>query len=192
MRTNLLERYILRCSPMAHQAWLSLIDKTLLLRSLPFAAFDTQTSTILQDGGQTANNEPISGISVICSASSATSNLSGVVSSKRGQVLDGVVRYGDDRVIVLESKLTEGASEYQAVNINLNGQPVKFERAVHISWRDVLAAFSDIADERRALVGGAERLIIKDFLRVRSGASHNGAYATSHDLREQGHPARGS
>src|SRR5208337_192283 len=129
MRTNLLERYILRCSPMAHQAWLSLIDKTLLLRSLPFAAFDTQTSTILQDGGQTANNEPISGISVICSASSATSNLSGVVSSKRGQVLDGVVRYGDDRVIVLESKLTEGASEYQAVNINLNGQPVKFERA---------------------------------------------------------------
>ncbi len=148
---------------MAHQAWLSLIDNNLLLRSLPLAAFDTQASTILRSGGQTANNEPVSGISVICSASPA-SNLSEVMSSERGQVLDGVVRYGDDRVIVLESKLTEGASDYQAVNINLNGQPAKFDRAVHISWRDVLAAFSDIADERLALVGGAERLAIKDFL----------------------------
>jgi hypothetical protein len=79
-------------------------------------------------------------------------------------VLDGIVRYGDDTVIVLESKLS-GPDHRQASNINLHGQPVAFDGGVrNISWHDILATFTDIASEERGLIAGAERIILDDFL----------------------------
>jgi hypothetical protein len=73
-------------------------------------------------------------------------------------VLDGIVRYGDDTVIVLESKLS-GPDHRQASNINLHGQPVAFDGGVrNISWHDILATFTDIASEERGLIAGAERI----------------------------------
>jgi hypothetical protein len=53
-------------------------------------------------------------------------------------VLDGVIRYGDDTAIVLESKIKLGpVDSSQAVNINLGGQPVQFDGYVrNISWRE--------------------------------------------------------
>jgi hypothetical protein len=87
-----------------------------------------------------------------------------VIQSERGQVLDGLVRYGDQAVIVLESKLGP-ASDWQAGNINLYGQPIEFDNRIRrISWHSVLATFTDFADEKRGLVTGAERIILTDFL----------------------------
>jgi len=155
---------VLRCCPIAQQAWLSLIDSTLLLHSLPTPDFDTQRSTILRSEDQPTTHEPIKGTSVLCSADMGTNPLGVVLQSDRGQVLDGVVRYGDERVIVLESKLSGPADDWQAGNINLHGQPVEFDGLRKISWRDVLATFTDIADEKRALIAGAERIMLTDFL----------------------------
>src|SRR5262245_29723243 len=162
---------VLRYCPIAHQAWLSLVDAAassrLILHSLPRPTFDTQRAQILTSESQPKTNEPIKGISVLCAADASNEVQSAVLESDRGQVLDGVIRYGDDYVIVLESKLREFAPGMmdQVSNINLHGQPIQFDGPVRIiSWRDVLASFTDLADQERRLVSGAEREILNDFL----------------------------
>jgi hypothetical protein len=167
---------LLRYCPIAHQAWLSLVDAAasspldprlpkLALHSLPRPIFETQRAQILTSGYQQNTNEPIKGISVLCAADASNEVPGAVLESDRGQVLDGIIRYGDETVIVLESKLHEGADDRQARNINLYGQPIQFDGPVRkVSWRNVLASFTDLADEQRSLVSGAEREILKDFL----------------------------
>jgi hypothetical protein len=128
---------VLRYCPIAHQAWLSLVSPRLTLHSLPRATFDTQRAQILRES-QPKTNEPIKGISVLCAADASNEVQSAVLESDRGQVLDGVIRYGDDTAIVLESKIKLGpVDSSQAVNINLGGQPVQFDGYVrNISWRE--------------------------------------------------------
>ena len=167
---------VLRYCPIAHQAWLSLINAAvsspvdtrlhkLSLHSLPRPTFDTQRAQILSSENQPPTNEPIRGISVLCAADSSNEVPGAVHKSDRGQVLDGIIRYGDDTVVVLESKLYEAADDRQASNINFHGQPIQFDGPVRkISWRDVLASFTDLADEKRNLVSGAERELLNDFL----------------------------
>src|SRR5262249_4364370 len=152
---------VLRYCPIAHQAWLSLVsppDPRLTLHSLPRPTFDTQRAQILRSESQPKTNEPIKGISVLCAVDASNEVQSAVLESDRGQVLDGIIRYGDDYVIVLESKLHEfvpGMMD-QASNINIHGQPIQFDGPVRIiSWRDVLASFTDLADQERRLVSGA-------------------------------------
>ena len=167
---------VLRYCPIAHQAWLSLVDAAasspldprsprLVLHSLPRPTFDTQRAQILRSEDQPKTNEPIGGISVLCAADASNEVQGAVLESDRGQVLDGIIKYGDHSVIVLESKLHEFADDRQARNINLHGQPIQFDGPVRkFSWRDVLACFTDLADEKRSLVSGAEREILNDFL----------------------------
>jgi hypothetical protein len=51
---------------MAQRAWLSLIDPTFHLYSLPSPSFHSRRSKIPRSDAQPATNEPIRGISVIC------------------------------------------------------------------------------------------------------------------------------
>jgi hypothetical protein len=166
---------LLRYCPIAHQVWLSLVDVAarspsdgrfpkLALHSMLRPTFATQRAQVLESGHQPETNEPIKGISVLCAADASNAVQSAVLESDRSQVLDGIINYGDI-VIILESKLSEAADDRQARNINFHGQPIQFIDPVRrISWRDVLACFTDLADEKRSLVSGAEREILKDFL----------------------------
>lgn len=155
---------VLRYCPMAHQAWLSLIDPAKRLHELPHPTFGTQRARILGEDYPKPTDEPIIGISVICAAD-APEVASGAVESNRGQVLDGIIRYENDLVIVLESKLDGPANDLQAREINLHGQPVRFDGRVRsISWRSVLSAFDDLANEERGVTAGAERIVLRDFL----------------------------
>lgn len=156
---------VLRCCPIAQQAWLSLVDHELSLHSLPQATFDTQRGRILRGDGEPNTDEPIRGISVLCSADISDEDPGIILESDRGQVLDGIIRYGNELVVVLESKLDGPADDHQARNINLHGQPVVFGDPIRrVSWREVLANFGDLAQERRSLVSGAELTILNDFL----------------------------
>ena len=67
--------------------------------------FDTQRAQILRSEFQPRTNEPIKGISVLCSADASSEVQGAVLESDRGQVLDGIIRYGDHSVIVLKSNL---------------------------------------------------------------------------------------
>ena len=190
---------VLRYCPIAHQAWLSLIEAAapldqrlprLALYSLSRPTFDTQRAQIYRSEDQPKTNEPIKGISVLCAADASTEVKGAVLESDRGQVLDGIIRYGDRCVIVLESKLHESADDRQARNINLHGQPVQFDGPVRrISWRDVLASFTDLADQDRRLVSGAEREVLNDFLAfVDKNFPHLGPFNTIE--RCAGEPSR--
>ena len=176
---------VLRYCPIAHQAWLSLIDPGSQLHKLPHPTFSTQCALILAK----PTDESIRGISVLCTAD-APEVATGVMESERVQVLDGIVRYDNDLVIVMESKLDGPVHDLQARYINLHEQPVHFDDNVcSISWRDILSAFEDLADEKRALTGGAERIILLDFLEfVDRNFQRLGPFNTLHSCA--GEPSR--
>jgi hypothetical protein len=181
---------VLRCCPIAQQAWLSLVDGNLKLHLLPRPTFDTQRAKILRNESEPKTDERIKGISVLCSADAQHSAPSVILESDRGQVLDGIVRYEDDIVIILESKLDGPADDRQAHNINLHGRPIVFDGPLRrISWQDVLAAFTDLAQEERRLISGGERMILADFLNfVDVNFPQLGPFSTLR--RCQGEPSR--
>jgi hypothetical protein len=113
-----------------------------------------------------------------------------IYESDRGQVLDGIIRYGNEIAIIFESKLDGNADDRQARNINLHGQPVAFDGTIRrISWRDILATFTDLASEDRGITSGAERLLLTDFLSfVDTNFSRLGPFSTLR--RCEGEPSR--
>jgi len=155
---------VLRYCPIAHQAWLSMVDPARKIHQLPHPAFGTQRARILGEGSPGPTNAPIPGISVICAADPPAPG-EVAEASDRAQVLDGIIRYSNDLVIVIESKLDGPASDRQAREINLHGQPVEFDGRVRaVSWRSILEAFDDLASDERGVTGGAERTVLRDFL----------------------------
>ena len=152
---------VLRISPAAHQVWLSLVAPGRKLYELPRPwSFDTQRHRMLRATPDTA--EPIQGISVLQSADVQV--VDGPIQiTNRGQVLDGIVRYGDELLIVIETKLDGSVATNQARDLNIHGAHVRFDGEVHtVSWRDLLAAWSDLVESE--VVVGAERALIIDFL----------------------------
>jgi hypothetical protein len=153
---------VLRHSPMAHQAWLRLVDPTRQLHQLGKPRFRTQTGTVAE-GAARDSEERVPGISVIQAADVPV--ISGpVTDSARRAIYDGVITYGDgELVIVVENKLDGPVSDRQVREINRREANIDFAQdACAVSWRDVLEAFADLVD--RELVGTAERALLDDFL----------------------------
>jgi hypothetical protein len=98
--------------------------------------------------------------------------------SDRLQVLDAIVSYGSELVVVIENKISWCGHTHQPHWINLHGAPVKFEEQPRsVQWQAVLAMLSDLIE--RDLVSGAERLVIGDFLDlVEEYFPHIGPYST--------------
>ena len=152
---------VLRISPAAHQVWLSLAAPGRKLYELPRPwSFDTQRWQMFGSAPDVA--EPIQGISVLQAADVQV--VDGPVQiTDRGQVLDGIVRYGDELLIVIETKLDGPVATRQAQDLNIHGAHVRFDGGVQtVSWRDLLAAWSDLIES--GVVAGAERTLIIDFL----------------------------
>ncbi len=152
---------VLRISPAAHQTWLSLASpgRKLYELSRPWS-FDTQRWKMFEEVPDIA--EPIEGISVLQAAD--MQEIEGPVqTTDRAQVLDGIVRYGDELLIVIETKLDGPVPTGQAQDLNVHGALVRFDTSVHkVSWRALLAAWSDLVENE--IVSGAERTVIADFL----------------------------
>jgi hypothetical protein len=152
---------VLRMCPTAHQEWLSLVaaDRKLYNLSRPWT-FDTQRGQMLEQVPEVT--EPIEGISVI-QAADAEATDDTIQITDRSQVLDGLVRYGDDLLIVIETKLAGRVSTRQAKYLNVHGAQVCFDRPVKsVDWRDVVGAWSGLVETE--VVTGSERAIIEDFL----------------------------
>lgn len=158
---------VLRISPAAHQAWLSLAAPNRKLYDLPKERrYDTQRWRMFDLPPE--GDEPIDGISVLQAADLQA--VGGPVQiTDRGQVLDGIVQYGDVRygdellIIVIETKLEGPVATRQAQELNVHGARVRFDGEVHqVSWRHLLDVWSDLVD--REIVAGAERAVLVDFL----------------------------
>lgn len=97
---------VLRYSPMAHQAWLHLVAPGKQLHDLSKAEFAVQRQRVLGADSEVPEGEAILGISVWL-APDAVPVRTPIESSDRQQVLDGIVTYGTDLVVVIENKAVE-------------------------------------------------------------------------------------
>lgn len=153
---------VLRYSPMAHQAWLERVAPGRQLHTLPPAEFATQRQRVLSAQEVRSDGDGIPGISVWL-APDAKQITSTLEASDRQQVLDAIITYGSELVVVVENKISWCGPTDQPHLINLHGSPVKFqEQPRSVSWQDLLAMLSDLVE--RDLVAGAEGLVIRDFL----------------------------
>jgi hypothetical protein len=129
---------------------------------MPPAEFATQRQRVLPSQEALPDCDPIPGISVWL-APDAKQVSATLETSDRHQVLDAIVTYGSELVVVVENKISWCDPTEQPYRINLHGSPVKFEdQPRSVPWQDVLAMLSDLVE--RDLVAGAERLVIGDFL----------------------------
>lgn len=153
---------VLRYSPLVHAAWLRLVAPDMNLYEISNADFATQRQHVLSPGTEVPEGEAIPGISVWL-APDAAEIIARMAPSDRTQILDGVVTYGNDLVIVIENKISWGVPTDQPHRINLHGSPVKFrDKVCSVSWQRLLGILSDLVEHD--LVSGAERFLISDFL----------------------------
>lgn len=153
---------LLGLSPMAHAAWLRLVAPGRQLQQLPPAAFATQRRTVRE---ARESDEPADLVSVFLAPEEPLAGGGAVRASDRDQVLDAVIDYGGELLVVVENKVAED-HDWQARNLNITGARVRIgeeQEAVVVLWRDVLEAFVGLRE--RALVGGAEAGVLDDFLR---------------------------
>jgi len=152
---------VLRYSPMAHQAWLHLVAPKKFLHDLSKAEFAVQRQRVLGTDSEVSEGEAVPGISVWLAPDAAPVSAP-IETSDRQQVLDGIVTYGTDLVVVIENKVAWGRVTEQPHRINLHGSPVVFEEKPRsVTWQHLLEMLSDLVE--RDLVSGAERLLISDF-----------------------------
>lgn len=150
---------VLRLCPMAHATWLRLVDPDLSLPELPSPSFDTQKRDVPVTGEE---GQEVRLISVyIAPEHPLTTNI--VTEDDRRQVLDAIIDYEGQPVVVVENKVAEDTVE-QAERIN-TGRRISFtedKKPVTIRWRDLLEQFGYLLE--KDLVGGGERGLIDDFL----------------------------
>jgi hypothetical protein len=167
---------VLRYSPMAHQVWMRLVASELNLEDLPIAHFRAQSRTVRQGNAPAQENDLIRGISVLVEPPTARAEMT-VASVDRNQVLDGIIEYGEELVVVIENKIWPDMLTLQPSQINLNESHVQFDRVAKIvHWSQLLKSFADLV--MRKLVTGSEALLLLDFLDlVQSHFSHLGPYS---------------
>lgn len=94
---------------MAHQAWLGLVAPEkhlhLHLHELSEAKFATQQQRVRGTNIEVSDGEAVPGISVLLTPDAAQDSAP-ITDSERQQVLDGIVNYGNDLVVVIENKIT--------------------------------------------------------------------------------------
>jgi len=153
---------VLRLSPIAHEAWLARAAPGRRLHELPTAAFNTQRRAVREESNA---EDQVPVISVFLAPDQPLGEDVIVKESDRLQVLDAVIEYGDDAlVMVIENKVAE-ASDAQARELNITGSGVVIapgqERQV-VTWPEVIGDITGIVE--RGLAGGAERAVLEDFL----------------------------
>jgi hypothetical protein len=152
---------VLRLVPAAREALLRLIDGP-GLSQLPTAGdVDMQTSDVIGQGD--SQNELDELVSVFLVPDETREEMdSEVVPSERGQRLDGVLRFPPDLVVVIESKITEGADSWQAREMDFGGSPPKRSRTRNVYWHALLEAWWHLTD--LGLLSPTEELLVQDLL----------------------------
>jgi hypothetical protein len=152
---------VLRLCPIAHEAWLSRLTGSKHLWELTDATFVTQRRQILM---QEDPEDLLPLISVFLTPEGSFDDSVVMAESDRRQVLDAIVTYPGEQVVVVENKIAP-AENWQAANINISGVAVKIaegQTPVHVRWPDLLGDFTHLLEHRR--VDGAESTILSDFL----------------------------
>lgn len=152
---------VLRGVPLARDAFLGLLASDRSWQ-LPEAEFDMQTGDVLAPPAVEDEVTTVAELISVFLSPDIELDLSGAELSERDaeQRLDGVVRFGNELVVVIESKVVGQAASDQASQIRLRGATVERSRVVHLGWHDLLQAWWRLLE--RGLLNPAERLLIED------------------------------
>jgi hypothetical protein len=164
---------VLKLVPIAHAVWFRLVSEARAgtaeslppLERLPVASFQTQTgqvgSTATPDAGldETSAYRAVS----VLQANDLLPDETPAQKSERRAVFDGVVRYGDDLGLIIESKLDGRPDERQAREITIGETAWRVDpHRARLQWRDIIEAWRDLL--LRDLVSGTERKVLEDFM----------------------------
>ena len=152
---------VLRYSPMARTVWLRMVAPERHLDRLPSASFVTQQRAIRYAPDDAAESELVS---VFLGPEEPPGEDDLVFSDDRGQVLDAIVDFGGELIVVVENKVAP-SDDWQARYLNIVGARVKIgdgQTRIALLWRDVLEAFMGLTE--RGLVTGVEAMVVDDFM----------------------------
>jgi len=152
---------VLKLVPLAHEAFLDLCECK-PLSVLPSPEFDMQTEKLVLLGVEAAEAEISELVSVFLAPhehAAQTADLD--LSSERRARYDGVIQYGWELLVVIESKLYANSSEEQALKINTGGLAHQSKRYVHVRWQDLLDRWWNLTE--RSVLGPGEAGVLSDF-----------------------------
>jgi hypothetical protein len=183
---------VIRAVPLARDALLARVGAPPSGR-LPEPKTDMQTRYVLDplavEGGEQPTVHQL--ISVFLSPDDRL-DLSGAAIEERvrEQRLDGVIRFGDELVLVIESKVVGEASSEQAKLLRLRGVEVEEPgRVVALGWHELFGDWWALLE--RGLLAPAERVLMEDLIAfAEEHFSHLLPFTTlrragEHDLRRQ-------
>lgn len=157
---------VMHLVPLAHEAFLGLIDADRLAR-LPPAEFDMQTGTLSSTGGGSGsddgNNDIASLVSVFLGPHESFPTDAGELDleSERKARYDGVIQYGDTLLVVIESKLFEGEPDWQSLAINTTGVSFGSSDRKLVTWPVLLDLWWRLLEQE--ILSATERSVVIDF-----------------------------
>ena len=80
----------------------------------------------------------------------------------REQRLDGVLRFGDELAVVIESKIVGSARSDQATRLRLRGVETEHSKVIALGWHELLEDWWALLE--RGLLAPAERVLIEDLI----------------------------
>lgn len=156
---------VMRAVPLARDALLARIGALPSAR-LPELGLDMQTSHVLELPALGEAEPPLLHrlISVFLSPDEGR-DLSGaeIQERVREQRLDGVLRFGDELVVVIESKIVGEAPSDQARLLRLRGVQVREPpEVIGLGWHELLEDWWALVE--RGLLAPAERVLVEDLI----------------------------
>jgi hypothetical protein len=155
---------VMRAVPLARDALLARIGAGTSAR-LPEPELDIQTSQVVESPAPGASEGLVLRrlISVFLSPDEQRNLPGSAISERPGeQRLDGVLRFGDQLVVVIESKIVGRAPSDQAELLRLRGVEVQQKEVIWLGWHDLLEDWWSLLE--RGLLAPAERVLIEDLI----------------------------
>jgi hypothetical protein len=154
---------VMKLVPLAHEAFLALA-KCNTLSALPRPRFDMQTGQLVPLGTEVEAQEVSELVSVFLGPhEDLMDTVEPDLASERRARYDGIIQYGSDLLVVIESKLYATASNQQALKINTGGLSHANTKArfAAVRWQDLLDRWWNLTE--LCVLGPAEAEVLSDF-----------------------------
>lgn len=153
---------VLRSVPLAHAAWLELVDAAHRqnrgtgvprLHQLPAPEVETQTRSVPED---------VERVVSVVQTDDVYFREAHAAASTRRQVLDGLVVYGTAFGIAIENKPNHAHIREEQLDVNLPEGVEHDTRVACVTWKDIVSAWTGLFQAGH--LGRAERAFVEDFL----------------------------
>jgi hypothetical protein len=157
---------VMRALPLARDAFLARVGALPSAR-LPEPELDMQTRHVMKSPalmlGEAEGPSLHQLISVFLSPDEGLDLSTAKIQERvREQRLDGVLRFGDELVVVIESKTVGHASSDQAKQIRLREVKVQEQKVIQLGWHELLEDWWTLLE--RELLAPAERVLMEDLI----------------------------